>query len=432
MVDDEFYSSRQPHLTLETDCGFGYFDEEGRVTIHPSICVYRHQLMIARGIGMAPSKIRIIMNPMGATFGYKVAPTNEYMIAICVIATGRPVYMRLDMKEHITRTPKRWSPFLMKIRLGADEKGMLVGGEHHWYVDHGPYSESSQDLTNKGSQFFMAPYHLDNVRGCGYTIFTNHRWSAAFRAYGLPDLLGWRDGHGHAGPRVRHGSLRVPGPERDPSGRFLRPRAEARGLSLPGADREGSPALRGGQEAAAAGSTEEIKKGVGISFGIYNSNDDGADDASSNVELTKDGVILYNTWEDHGQGADAGCVGTAHEALKPLGLRPEQIRLECNDTAKALNSGAAAASRCQVMVGNAIVDSCNKLLEAMKKPSTAPTAPTTRWWRRGSPRSTRGTGRPRPVTTAERSSPAPVWMTPPGKATSSPTTCSGSSWRKCP
>jgi CO/xanthine dehydrogenase Mo-binding subunit len=136
-------------MTIETDCGFGYWDEEGRLTLQTkSICVYRHAMMIARGLGVPPSKIRVIQNNMGATFGYKVAPTNEPLLGACVIATGRPVYMRLNMKEHIVRTPKR-SPFLMKVRVGADEKGKLVGLEHHWYVDHGPYSESSQDLTNR-------------------------------------------------------------------------------------------------------------------------------------------------------------------------------------------------------------------------------------------------------------------------------------------
>ena len=76
--------------------------------------------------------------------------------------------------------------------------------------------------------------------------------------------------------------------------------------------------------------------------------------------------MLYNTWEDHGQGAD-GCVGTAHEALRPLGLHPDQIKLVCNDMAKRPTAGPAA-SRCQVMVGNAIVDSCRKLLDAMRRP----------------------------------------------------------------
>jgi Molybdopterin-binding domain of aldehyde dehydrogenase. len=86
---------------------------------------------------------------------------------------------------------------------------------------------------------------------------------------------------------------------------------------------------------AAAKTTDKIKFGVGVSIGIYNSNDDGADEAASNIELTKDGVIVYNTWEDHGQGADMGCLGTAHEALKPLDLHPTQIKMVLSDTAKA-------------------------------------------------------------------------------------------------
>ena len=34
VVEDEFYLQRQPHLTIEPDVGFAYFDEEGRLTIH--------------------------------------------------------------------------------------------------------------------------------------------------------------------------------------------------------------------------------------------------------------------------------------------------------------------------------------------------------------------------------------------------------------
>jgi aldehyde oxidoreductase len=371
-VEDTFYSSRQPHLTLETDCGYGYYDEEGRICLQTkSICVYRHQLMIARGIGVPPSGIRVIQNNMGATFGYKVGPTNEYLLAACVMACkDRPVYMRLDMKEHITRTPKR-SPFLMNVRVGADSDGKLVGGEHVWYVDHGPYSESSQDLMNKGIQFFLAPYNVDNLKGVGYTVFTNHRWSAAFRAYGGPqthwgcetamDMLAYECGIDPFEFRARNimkdGGF-------SPSGqRFevypfptmiekARPIYEEFKLDADKKNRAGDG---------------RIKYGVGVSFAIYNSNDDGADEAANAVELTKDGVIIYNTWEDHGQGADMGTLGTAHEALKPLGLSPKQIRHISSDTAKTPNSGAAAASRCQNMVGNAIIMSCNMLLGAMRK-----------------------------------------------------------------
>ena len=45
----------------------------------------------------------------------------------------------------------------------------------------------------------------------------------------------------------------------------------------------------------------------------------------------------------------------------------EQISLDMNDTGTAPDSGGAGGSRCQVMVGNAIKDACEKLMEAMRK-----------------------------------------------------------------
>jgi aldehyde oxidoreductase len=117
---------------------------------------------------------------------------------------------------------------------------------------------------------------------------------------------------------------------------------------------------------AAAESTLDVKKGVGVSIGIYGSGLDGVDGAEADVELTPDGVVVYTTWHDHGQGADMGVVGTAHEALRPLGLLPEQVGFRLNDTALTPNGGPAGGSRSQVMIGNAIKDGCEKLIEALR------------------------------------------------------------------
>jgi aldehyde oxidoreductase len=85
------------------------------------------------------------------------------------------------------------------------------------------------------------------------------------------------------------------------------------------------------------------------------------------VELTPDGVTLYSSWEDHGQGADSGALGTCHEALRPLKITPDKIKLIMNDTAITPNSGPAGGSRSQVMTGNAIKNGCEMLINAMKK-----------------------------------------------------------------
>jgi aldehyde oxidoreductase len=129
------------------------------------------------------------------------------------------------------------------------------------------------------------------------------------------------------------------------------------------------PEYDAAQERCAKLSTAGKKRGVGISIGMYNVGADVADEAGSDIELNPDGsVTIYNTWEDPGQGADLGTLVTAHEALRPLGITPEQIHLYMNDTALCPNSGPAGASRSQFFVGNAIVDSCNQLLKAMAKP----------------------------------------------------------------
>ena len=62
-----------------------------------------------------------------------------------------------------------------------------------------------------------------------------------------------------------------------------------------------------------------------------------------------------------------GVLGTAHEALRPLGITPDKIKLALNDTATAPNAGPSGGSRSQVMIGNAIINGCQQLVEALKK-----------------------------------------------------------------
>ena len=42
--------------------------------------------------------------------------------------------------------------------------------------------------------------------------------------------------------------------------------------------------------------------------------------------MNPDGTFTVCTaWEDHGQGADMGAVGTAHEALRPMGAPEAEV-----------------------------------------------------------------------------------------------------------
>lgn len=368
VVEDEFYTQRQPHLTIEPDMGFAYYDEEGRLTIHSkSIALYLHAAMIADGLGVELAKLRIVQNPAGGTFGYKFCPTLEALVGVACMATGRPVYLEYDYEQFMTYTGKR-SPFFIKLKFGADRQGKLIAMESDWIVDHGAYSEFGDLLTHKGAQFIGAGYDIPNIRGRGRTVCTNHAWGSPYRAYGSPqsefaseslmDELAAKMGMDPL--ELRYINVYRPG-STTPTGQV--PEV----FSLPQMIEILRPKYQAAREKASRESTPDKKKGVGVSIGIYGAGGDGPDTAEVWAELTEEGVTISTTWEDHGQGADAGTLGTAHEALRPLGIAPDEIKLELNDTGKAPDGGPAGGSRSQVFVGNAIKAACENLLQGLKK-----------------------------------------------------------------
>ena len=242
--------------------------------------------------------------------------------------------------------------------------------EADWIVDHGPYSEFGDLLTLRGAQYIGAGYGIENIRGLGKTVCTNHGWGAAFRGYGAPEsefasevlIDELAEKLGMDPLELRAVNCYKPG-DTNPSGQA--PEV----FSLPDMIDIMRPKFKAAKEKAAANSTDTVKRGVGVAIGIYGCGLDGPDSAESWAQYNEDGTVTIGVcWGDHGQGADAGALGTAHEALRPLNIAADKIRLVMNDTSKAPVGGPAGGSRSQLVVGNAIRVACETLIEAMKKP----------------------------------------------------------------
>ena len=369
VVEDQFYVGRQPHMPMEPDVGMAYLNDEGKLCIHSkSIGLHLHAAMIAEGLGVALENLVMVQNPAGGTFGYKFSPTMEALVGAACLACERPVFLNYNYHQQMTYTGKR-SPFFVKMGLAADKDGKLLGMETDWSVDHGPYSEFGDLLTLRGAQFMGAGYDIPNIRGEGRTVCTNHAWGSAFRAYGSPqsefssevlmDELAEKLGMDPLELRYknvyRQGST-------SPTGQAPEVYSLPEMLDLL------RPKYQAAQDKAKANSTADIKRGVGLAVGVYGCGLDGPDASEARVELNADDTItIYASWEDHGQGADMGTLGTAHEALRPLGITPDKIRLVLNDTAITPNSGPAGGSRSQVVTGQAIKNGCEQLVAAMAK-----------------------------------------------------------------
>lgn len=369
VVEGDYFTTRQPHMPIEPDVGFAYMNDEGKLVIHSkSIGLHLHLYMIAPGLGVEPENIVMVQNPAGGTFGYKFSPTMEALVGAACIATGKPVYLCYDWHQQQTYTGKR-SPQFTTVRLAADKEGKLLGMETDWTVDHGPYSEFGDLLTLRGAQFIGAGYNIDNIRGEGRTVCTNHAWGSAFRGYGGPEaefasevlMDELAEKLGMDPLELRYKNVYRKG-STTPTGQ------DPEVYSLPEMLDKIRPAYEAAKKKAAAESTAEIKRGVGLAVSVYGSGLDGPDSSEVDAALNPDGTVtVYSCWEDHGQGADMGTLGTAHEALRPLNLAPDQIKLVMNDTSEAPNAGPAGGSRSQVMAGQATKAACELLIAAMKK-----------------------------------------------------------------
>jgi len=278
VVEGQYYLQRQPHLTMEPDVGFAYLDDEGTLTIHSkSIGIHLHHAMICPGLGVEPEKLRIIQNPAGGTFGYKFSPTMEALVGVAAMATNKPVALAYDYYQHITYTGKR-SPFFINMKYGADKDGKIIAMESDWIVDHGPYSEFGDLLTVRGAQFIGAGYGIPNIRGLGQTVCTNHAWGSAFRAYGSPqsflaseslmDELAEKIGMDPL--ELRYINVYRPG-DTTPTGQA--PEV----YSLPEMIDKLRPLYKAALERSKKDSSPEMKKGVGVSIGIYGCGLDGQD-----------------------------------------------------------------------------------------------------------------------------------------------------------
>ncbi len=365
------YCSRQPHLHLEPDCGEAYMEEDGTLTIlSKSIGLHLHHAMICPGIGIAPEKLRIIQNPTGGTFGYKFSPTMEALLAVACMATdGKPVSLVYDQYQNITYTGKR-SPAEIKAKWGFDKDGNIIALEYDWWLDHGPYSEFGDLVTVRQAQFMGAGYNVPNIRAKGFTVATNHGWGSAFRGYGSPqaflngeiamDMAAEKMGIDPLELRLRN-CYKEGKDHTTPTGQVPEVFVMDKLLKMI------QPKWEEAKKRKAAYNVPGKAYGVGLSLGIYGSGLDGPDASEAAAELLPNGdVRIYNAWQDHGQGSDLGTLTFAHEALRPMGIKPGQIQLDMNDTRNP-NSGPSGGSRSNVFSGNAIYVSCQMLVNAMKK-----------------------------------------------------------------
>ena len=368
-AEGSFFCTREPHLSIEGDMLQAYFDEDGMLAIQcKSQGVYSSIGRIGNSLGIPKDKIRIIMNPTGASFGWSTNAGDICLAAAAAAITKMPIALSMSYEEHQHFSGKR-RPCHSNGRVSCDKTGKITAAEFEFGMDQGAYTFGGDDIITKQVRFAFFPYFVPHVAGLSRIAITNHNFGTAYRSYGSPqaytmsealmDMLAEKAGIDPF--EFRRINIAREGQTNTNSAPYrLYPMEKMMDMMKPHYDKA--------VKEAKAKDTPEVRRGVGLAWGGFNVTEGATDHATIRLELNPDNTITkYDTWQELGQGGDIGSVMVTLEALKPLGITPEQIKLVQSDTKTCPDSGMSAGSRSHYMNGHATIIAAEKLMAAMKK-----------------------------------------------------------------
>ncbi|MCY4310617.1 MAG: xanthine dehydrogenase family protein molybdopterin-binding subunit [Rhodospirillaceae bacterium] len=188
IVEGEFETPAQAHLSIEPVGALAEIDAEGRVTLwSANQSVFRVQANVCESLQLPMSKLRSLTPKVGAGFGNKMEPHVQPLVVQLALKTGRPVKLILNRVEDFEIVRAR-HPFKIRCKTGARKDGTLVARELEAILDCGAYGDDSPGVLGYSLLMSRGPYRIPNCRCHGKLVYTNRMRFGAFRGFGNPQV----------------------------------------------------------------------------------------------------------------------------------------------------------------------------------------------------------------------------------------------------
>jgi CO/xanthine dehydrogenase Mo-binding subunit/aerobic-type carbon monoxide dehydrogenase small subunit (CoxS/CutS family) len=370
VVEGEFDTGFVEHAYIEPEAGFARRVGD---TIEIQACTqspYMDRHDIAKVLGLAPEKVRIIPTAVGGGFGSKLDLSVQPFIALAAWKLNRPVRMVYSRTESIVSTTKR-HPAHMRLRAGASRDGKLTALDFSADFNTGAYSSWGPTVAGRVPVHGSGPYVVPNYRALTRAVHTNIVPAGAFRGFGVPqaaiaqeqiyDELADRVGMDRLEFRIVN-ALRNDTPT--VTGQVI-----GEGVGI----RACFEALRSkwmsarGEIARFNGSTDApLRRGIGVAGMWYGCGNTSLPNPSTvRIGLKRDGrIALHQGAVDIGQGSNTIVTQICADAL---GAPITHFDLISGDTSITPDCGKTSASRQTFVTGKAAHMAGTKLRERILK-----------------------------------------------------------------
>jgi CO/xanthine dehydrogenase Mo-binding subunit len=341
VVEHEYRTSWVHQAYLEPQSSVAVPDGVGGLTVYSSTQgAFFTRSEVARALGIAAQKVRVVTTEVGGAFGAKYALVDP-LVAGLAWKLQRPVRLVYTRNEDfLAGTPA--PGVIMRVKTGARRDGSLTALAATIIVDTGSFPGGTAGIV---SLLLGGTYRFPNLLIDAYEVLTNKPGCGAYRAPGAPqacfaiegqmDELARELGLDPLDFRIKNAAVEGdPMPTGSPW-----PRIGGREVLETLADQ---PAWR---ERDRKGSGE----GVGLAFGGWPG---GTQPASAACRLNDDGTLAVVVGSADISGTKTGFALLAAEAF---GTSADGIQIVTGDTDTAPFAGASGGSKITYTVGAAVM-----------------------------------------------------------------------------
>ncbi len=190
VFEGEYTAHALSHAALEVHVAIAQYDSvTGGYTVWVSSerpFILRDQL--APGLGVEPSRIRMVAAEVGGTFGGKGIPIAEAIAAgLTRHSGGRPVRVEFTREEDLVASQTR-VPAILKLKTGINRDGFMVARSAEVLWDSGAYTAYTVDVSIRGAQTIIGPYRIPNLSLLSRQVYTNKPVTGSFRGFGTTQV----------------------------------------------------------------------------------------------------------------------------------------------------------------------------------------------------------------------------------------------------
>ena len=370
VVEGEYETGFVEHAYIEPEAGFARRIGD---TIEIQACTqspYMDRADIAKIMGLAPEKVRIIPTAVGGGFGSKLDLSVQPFIALAAWKLNRAVRMVYSRTESMVSTTKR-HPARMKLKAGATRNGKIVALDFSADFNTGAYSSWGPTVAGRVPVHASGPYYVPHYRALTRAVHTNIVPAGAFRGFGVPqaaiaqeqlyDDLADKLGIDRLEFRILN-TLENSLPT--VTGQVL-----GEGVGIRACFEALRPRWTAGREATSAFNAAQkgpLRRGVGVAGMWYGCGNTSLPNPSTvRIGLKSDGrIALHQGAVDIGQGSNTIVTQICADAF---GAPISHFDLISGDTAITPDCGKTSASRQTFVTGRAAHMAATKLREEILK-----------------------------------------------------------------